>query len=120
MEKNVRMALLFDFYGELLTDHQRECFSLYYDENLTLSEIAENSGISRQAVRDMVSRSETILEDYEAKTGLLARFTEMQSDIEGIRECLGEIGSLNDSKFKSEALSEICGRISARLERMSQ
>ena len=53
-----RMTMLFDFYGELLTDRQKEFFDLYYNEDLSLAEIAENAGISRQGVRDVIVRAE--------------------------------------------------------------
>ena len=56
MEKTVYMSMLFDFYGELLTDKQKEYFGLYYNENLSLGEIAEIEGISRQGVRDNITR----------------------------------------------------------------
>ena len=55
-----RMTMLFDFYGELLTDRQKEFFDLYYNEDLSLSEIAENEGISRQGVRDVIVRAEAV------------------------------------------------------------
>lgn len=120
MDKTVRMALLFDFFGELLTERQREYFSLYYNENLTLSEIAENSGVSRQAVRDIVTRSEAILEDIESKTNLLGRFTEMQSDTAAIREALGGIYALNSAQFQSGELCRLCGMISDSLDRLER
>lgn len=120
MDKTVRMALLFDFFGELLTERQREYFSLYYNENLTLSEIAENSGVSRQAVRDIVTRSEDILEDIESKTGLLGRFTEIQSDTAAIREALAGINALNSAQFQSGELSGLCGMISDSLDRLER
>jgi len=72
-DKTLRMAMLLDFYGELLTDKQRSCFDMYYNENLSLSEIAEIEGITRQGVRDMLLRSETALEDAEEKLGILKR-----------------------------------------------
>ena len=120
MDKTVRMALLFDLYGELLTERQREFFGLYYNENLTLSEIAENSGVSRQAVRDLVSKSEAALEDIERKTNLLARFEQMNSDIVGLASCVKEINALNDSTFKSDALSGLCDTMTVLIERMKQ
>lgn len=77
MEKNIfEMALLFDFYGELLTDKQREYFDLYYNEDLSLSEIAEADGITRQGVRSVLKRVEETLTDTEKKTGLVKRFGE--------------------------------------------
>ena len=120
MDKTVRMALLFDLYGELLTERQREFFSLYYNENLTLSEIAENSGVSRQAVRDLVSKSEAALEDIERRTNLLARFEQISSDLDGVSGCVKEICALNESALRSPALSELCGRINVLIERMKQ
>ena len=56
-----RMTMLFDFYGELLTERQKEFYELYYDEDLSLSEIAENYGISRQGVRDVIVRAEAYM-----------------------------------------------------------
>ena len=68
-----RMTMLFDFYGELLTDRQKEFFDLYYNEDLSLSEIAENEGISRQGVRDVIVRAEAAMQEIEDKTGAAAK-----------------------------------------------
>ena len=68
--------MLLDFYGELLTGKQRECFDLHYNEDLSLSEIAEQLGISRQGVWDNIRRAESAMEEIEEKTGLLRRFEE--------------------------------------------
>lgn len=65
------MILLYDFYGKLLTPKQREVMRLYYEEDLSLGEIAEELKISRQAVHDILRRSEQALEKYEKKLGLL-------------------------------------------------
>ena len=64
-----RMALLYDFYGDVLTPRQKEFYDLYYNEDLSLAEIAENNGITRQGVRDVIVRAEAILTDLEDKTG---------------------------------------------------
>ena len=69
-----RMTMLYDFYGELLTERQKEFFDLYYNEDLSLAEIAENAGISRQGVRDVIVRAEGIMQEVEDKTGLIRRF----------------------------------------------
>ena len=69
-----RMALLYDFYGDVLTPRQKEFYDLYYNEDLSLAEIAENNGITRQGVRDVIVRAEAILTDLEDKTGLIKRF----------------------------------------------
>ncbi|MDD3165553.1 MAG: YlxM family DNA-binding protein [Oscillospiraceae bacterium] len=67
------MALLFDTYGALLTDKQRLLFDQYYNQDLSLGEIAENEGISRQGVHDAICRAESVLTDLEEKTGCVAR-----------------------------------------------
>ena len=67
------MALLYDYYGELLTEKQRACFDLYYNQDLSLAEIAEQEGISRQGVHDAISRSEALLASFERVTGCVAR-----------------------------------------------
>ena len=69
-----RMALLYDFYGDMLTDRQKEFYDLYYNEDLSLAEIAENYGITRQGVRDVIVRAEAILTELEDKTGIIRRF----------------------------------------------
>ena len=66
------MALLYDYYGELLTEKQRTCFDLYYNQDLSLSEIAEDLGVTRQGVHDTLARAEAQLRDFEEKTGCIA------------------------------------------------
>lgn len=74
MEKFARMALLADFYGPLLTEKQRNVWDLHYQQDLSLAEIAEAENTSRQAVHDLLKRTEKILTDYEEKLGLIDRF----------------------------------------------
>ena len=69
-----RMAMLFDFYGDLLTERQKEFYDLYYNEDLSLAEIAENYGISRQGVRDVIVRAEAAMTEIEDKTHIIRRF----------------------------------------------
>ena len=71
MDKNVEIALLLDFYGNMLTDRQREIMNLYYEDNLSLSEIAEELNISKQGVSDSLKRSEKVLYDTESKLQLM-------------------------------------------------
>lgn len=73
MEKLVRQGLLFDLYGDLLTEHQRDIFGALVNEDLSLSEIAEDHGISRQGVQDLIKRTERKLEEYESKLHLLEK-----------------------------------------------
>ncbi|MBQ3466489.1 MAG: YlxM family DNA-binding protein [Firmicutes bacterium] len=70
-----RQSLLYDFYGELLTERQKEVMELYNEENLSLAEIAEEFGISRQGVHDALHKAQKALEEYERKLGLVERFS---------------------------------------------
>lgn len=74
MEKIVEQGMLYDFYGELLTEHQKQIYESFVYENLSLSEIAEEHNISRQAVHDMIKRCDKLLGDYEDKLKLVAKF----------------------------------------------
>ena len=75
MNKILEQALLYDFYGELLTEHQKEIYEQFVLDDLSLSEIAESEGISRQGVHDLVRRCQKALEGYEAKLHLVERFS---------------------------------------------
>lgn len=79
------MALLFDFYGDMLTQRQNEFYDLYYNEDLSLAEIAQNYEITRQGVRDVIVRAEGILTELEEKTGIVRRFQKMQEQLERIQ-----------------------------------
>ncbi len=81
-----RMTMLYDFYGDVLTDRQKEFYDLYYNEDLSLGEIAENYDITRQGVRDVIVRAEATLTELEDKTGLIKRFHTMHHQLEQIRE----------------------------------
>lgn len=74
MEKLAKMVLLADFYGPLLTEKQRNVWDLHYQQDLSLAEIAEVEHISRQAIHDLLKRTERILAEYEEKLGLVKRF----------------------------------------------
>ncbi|MEE1314765.1 MAG: YlxM family DNA-binding protein [Faecalimonas sp.] len=96
----LEQALLYDFYGELLTEHQKEIYEKFVLEDLSLSEIADDAGISRQGVHDVIKRCNKILEGYEEKLHLVEKFlaikTKVQqmneaSQIEQIRQIAGEI-----------------------------
>ncbi len=78
-EKNLEMSLLLDFYGETLTERKRSVMSLYYNEDLSLAEIADEVGISRQGVRELIKKSESELSELEEKLGLVARFEQLRS-----------------------------------------
>lgn len=105
--------MLFDFYGELLTDRQKEFFDLYYNEDLSLSEIAENAGISRQGVRDVIVRAEAYMTEIEDKTGLIRRFLQMRQHLETIESAAAEIRNINYRQYEDARLQELSEQISA-------
>ncbi len=83
-EKNLSIGYLLDFYGELLTERKRGVLDMYYNEDLSLSEISDVIGISRQGVRDIIKKSETELLFYEEKLGLARRLDEVRSAVDRI------------------------------------
>ena len=85
MAKNLEIAYLLDFYGDMLTEKQRNAIDLYYNDDLSLAEIAQAADISRQGVRDNIKRAEQILTELEEKLGLAKRFSD---SIEKISENL--------------------------------
>lgn len=107
-EQRMRLGRLFDIYGGLLTEKQQQCLNFYFNDDLSLTEIAEEVGVSRQAIHDLLKRVEQILERNEEKLGLLARS-------EADKKCLRRVISLLDTdiqKNKDEAmkiLNEMCG-----------
>ena len=80
----LEMTLLYDYYGELLTEKQQTCFDLYYNQDLSLAEIAEEAGISRQGVHDSLARAEAALLTMEEKTGCVARQRLQQQSLDTI------------------------------------
>ncbi len=80
----LEMTLLLDYYGDLLTEKQKTCFDLYYNQDLSLGEIAQEAGISRQGVHDSLARAEAALLDMEEKTGCVARARRQQQALQTI------------------------------------
>ena len=102
-EGPVERTMLYDFYGELLTPKQREYFDLHYNEDLSLAEIADISGVSRQAVWDIIKRAEAALREIEDKTGLIARFQARRGALARIEQRLGELLDSEDMKARDTA-----------------
>ena len=96
MDDALEMKLLFDYYGELLTDKQRACLDLRYNQDLSLGEIAQELGISRQGVYDNLSRAEAMLKNMEEKTGFVRRDEKVRTCLRSIREAAEEIAGQND------------------------
>ena len=112
-DSRMMQTMLLDFYGELLTEKQRECYDLHYNEDLSLAEIAEQSGISRQAVWDNIRRAEAALLDIEEKTGLIRRFQET-------RRTLDELSALTDrlTALTQGEARELAGRVAQGIEEL--
>ncbi len=110
IERLARMAMLYDFYGQLLTPKQQEIMELFYSDDMSLSEIAQEYGISRQAVYDLLKRTEKILEAYELKLGLVHKFEQQQRRITRIGELVSLVKQTHDLSFLDK-ISEIIREI---------
>ena len=95
MNEILEQSLLYDFYGELLTAHQKEIYEQFILEDLSLSEIAEEAGISRQGVHDLIKRCNKILEGYEKKLHLVEKFLIIKGKVEKIDELLAQHNAKN-------------------------
>ena len=110
MEKIVEQGLLYDFYGELLTEHQRHIYEDVVFNDMSLSEIAEEQGISRQGVHDLVKRCDRILGGYEEKLGLVDKFNRTKKMVEEIRTLAGAYKETGDMSLL-DRIEEISGEI---------
>ena len=110
-EKDLNMTLYLDFYGELLPDTQRSVLSLFYNEDYTQSEIAEQIGISRQGVRDALKRGEETLSELEEKLGLAGRYRMQKQALDRAR---ASVRSLRDACGESdpEAIRKLISDVS--------
>lgn len=112
-EKDLSVALLLDFYGEILTEKQREVMELYYDDDLSLAEIAAQTNITRQGVRDSIKRGEATLHDMEQKLGLVLRFADRKKTLERIADCAAQIEEINDRFCFSSDIGKLAEKIRA-------
>ena len=106
MAKNLEISLLLDFYGDMLTEKQRDVVELYYNEDLSLSEIAAHSGITRQGVRDSIKRAESVLLDLEERLGLARKFRQIQDGLDQIIRNAKQIGDYSSRYGISKGISE--------------
>ena len=104
MAKDLNISMLYDFYGDLLTEKQQEVIELYYNEDLSLAEIASHSGITRQGVRDSIKRAEFQLIELEEQLGLAQRFHEIKSKLEEIKKNAFEIEQINSRLYGSKEI----------------
>lgn len=110
MEKIVMQALLYDFYGELLNDHQKAVYEDYVYNDIGISEIAEERGISRQGVHDLIKRCSKILQDYENKLHLVEKFQRTKELVARINSLTEQFGRNNDLRLIDE-IKQISGHI---------
>jgi predicted DNA-binding protein YlxM (UPF0122 family) len=105
LAKNLDISMLLDFYGDMLTEKQRDVAEFYYNEDLSLAEIAEHSGITRQGVRDSIKRAEFQLLEYEEKLGLYGRFVKIEDGLAGILKNANDLTAFLGQN--SEALEKV-------------
>ena len=113
MEKLATMALFADFYGPLLTEKQRNVWDLHYQQDLSLAEIAGLEHISRQAIHDLLKRTERILEEYEQKLGLVHRFWKEREKLAEVRSLMR---GLTEKDFSSHEAWERHCQIGVKIE----
>ena len=110
MIKIVEQSLLYDFYGELLTKHQKEIYEDVVIHDYSLSEIANEKGISRQGVHDLIKRCDKTLRGYEDKLHLVERFMNTKQDVLTIRQLADELKATSDMKL-IDKISDISYKI---------
>lgn len=102
------MTLLFDFYGDLLTEKQRSYFDQYYNQDLSLAEIAENEGVSRQGVYDVLRRTVDTLRRMEQTAGCVARDKTRRRAAETLREVAKSVAALDGGRTCADAIEAVC------------
>ena len=117
MDKLYEQTMLFDFYGELLTEHQRRVYEDAVYNDVSLSEIAEEQGISRQGVHDLIKRCDRILQEYESKLHLVERFAKAKETVKEIQSLAGGEVSL---KAADEEVRQVTEQKNQDKKRMQQ
>lgn len=119
-EKNMRYCLLLDFYGDVLPDNQRTMMDLYYNEDFSLTEIADEVGITRQGVRDSVRRAEETLASLEDNLGMLARFETLRRQRAEILSALDHLANLCQSENDTEKAKAYASAIESVRSQLTQ
>ena len=120
MAKNLEITMLFDIYGDMLTQKQRDFITYYYDDDLSLAEIAQNEGITRQGVRDAIKRAEAQLLDFEEHLGLKRRFEELKSGLDEIKQMTEIINEVNMRTILSREINDAVSRINSVSKMLSE
>ena len=111
MAENTEVTVLLDYYGEMLTPKQRTFLDYYYNDDLSLAEIAENEGITRQGVRDSIKRAENLLSDMENKLGYCRKFGEIMRSVDEISSLADKINEINHNTELSIEINDATARI---------
>lgn len=111
MANNVEITILLDFYGDMLTAKQRDFINLYYNDDLSLAEIAENEGITRQGVRDAIKRAEGQLYEMEARLGFVKKWNGIKTTLGDIINCAEEISDYNLNHGLSREINDTTVKI---------
>ncbi len=108
-EKNMNISFLLDFYGDVLSEKQREILDLYYNEDLSLAEIAESNGLTRQGVRHVIKKAEDELLFLETKLGLANRFVTLENVYNSIADNLSKVSAMIETDAPKNEITELLG-----------
>lgn len=118
--KDLKVSLLLDFYGGILTDKQLDALELYYNEDLSLAEIAQHTKITRQGVRDSIKRGEAILFEMEEKLGFYKKYHDIGEKVSEVLNLTENIRDINSRHCRSVEISEFCDDIQAVLSPLTE
>lgn len=118
--KDLKVSLLLDFYGGILTDKQLDALELYYNEDLSLAEIAQHTKITRQGVRDSIKRGEAILFEMEEKLGFYKKYHDIGEKVNEVLNLTENIRDINSRHCRSVEISEFCDDIQAALSPLTE
>lgn len=120
LAKNLEISFLLDFYGDVLTERQRDVMEQYYNDDLSLAEIADNFGITRQGVRDAIKRGEGIILELEQKVGFAARYRAVQQGLAQIESLARDIRFANANSYSPSAeIERSADRLLAEIQRIT-
>ena len=118
--KDLKVSLLLDFYGGILTDKQLDALELYYNEDLSLAEIAQHTKITRQGVRESIKRGEAILFEMEEKLGFYKKYHNIGEKVSEVLNLTENIRDINSRHCRSVEISEFCDDIQAVLSPLTE
>lgn len=118
--KDLKISLLLDFYGGILTDKQADALELYYNEDLSLAEIAQHTKITRQGVRDSIKRGEAILLEMEEKLGFYEKYHDLEEKMDTVINLVQNIEDLNSRHNYSKDIAEFCDDIQAVVKKYTE